>query len=86
MRTATAIIAAFTVIFAFLIGAYSMFRISEHYNRIFRRIIEERTEDRVARDLFELPEEVPVQPKRPQPRPRKARPEQKAEVKADADN
>ena len=75
MSMTIAIVAAFMVIFAFLIGGYSMFRISEHYNRIFRRIIEERTEDRVARELFELPA---------QPRPQKSRPQKaKAEVKTD---
>lgn len=79
------IISAFLIIAAFLIGAYSMFRISEHYNKEFRRIIEERTERRVMNDIFdfEVEPEQPVRPNRTQRTNPPKRPSKPAEAKKD---
>lgn len=57
------IVAAFLIVFSFLIGAYAMFRISEHYNREIRCIIEDRAEG-VYIDEPVLPREEPRRVKR----------------------
>lgn len=44
-----AIFVAFSVIIAFLLGAFAMFRVSEHYNREFRNAVRTGTESRYRR-------------------------------------
>ena len=64
MNTVAAVIIAFMIIIAFLVGAYSMYRISEHYNRMIREQI------RADKDPFFIQSDMKEQPKRPERKPR----------------
>lgn len=73
MTTTWACIIAFLIVFAFMLGQYFMFRVSEHYNRKIRDIIEDREEEK---RLFSggpvLDTEMKIEPvNKPKRRPRK---------------